>query len=80
MVVLKNGEISERGSYKQLLSNEGAFSEFLKEYMAEQDEEELDRGTSVVRLSCGAYQIIFQYPISKFNACLILYLRVGTTS
>nr|AHK05644.1 ATP-binding cassette transporter sub-family C member 1 isoform X5 [Tigriopus japonicus] len=40
IIVLKDGEVSEEGSYKQLLKNKGAFAEFLLEYMTEETEDE----------------------------------------
>ncbi len=40
IIVLKEGEISEQGSYKELLAKKGAFAEFLLEYMTEEAEEE----------------------------------------
>ncbi|CAG2061368.1 unnamed protein product, partial [Timema podura] len=33
VVVLKDGEISEKGTYKQLVQNKGAFSEFLDQHL-----------------------------------------------
>ncbi|CAH1990666.1 unnamed protein product [Acanthoscelides obtectus] len=44
IVVLKNGEISESGTYKELLDKKGAFAEFLLQHITEQAEsgEELD--------------------------------------
>ncbi|KAG5675829.1 hypothetical protein PVAND_005699 [Polypedilum vanderplanki] len=38
--VMTNGEISEHGTYKELLAQRGAFSEFLLQYIQEQGEEE----------------------------------------
>jgi ATP-binding cassette subfamily C (CFTR/MRP) protein 1 len=35
ILVIKNGEISESGSYKELLAQKGAFSEFLIQYLQE---------------------------------------------
>ncbi|KAI1286882.1 Multidrug resistance-associated protein 1 [Halotydeus destructor] len=35
IVVMKNGRISEQGSYTELVQRKGAFSEFLAEYLAE---------------------------------------------
>lgn len=35
IIVLKNGEISETGSYKELLSQKGAFAEFLLHHLEE---------------------------------------------
>lgn len=42
IVVLKNGMISEQGTYSQLMENKGEFNEFLLQYLSEKDEEELD--------------------------------------
>ncbi|XP_058820116.1 multidrug resistance-associated protein 1-like [Topomyia yanbarensis] len=38
--VMKDGEISESGSYQQLLDQKGAFSEFLSQHIQELDEED----------------------------------------
>ncbi|CRL02864.1 CLUMA_CG015851, isoform A [Clunio marinus] len=38
--VMSNGEISESGSYKQLMAQKGAFSEFLIQYLQEHNNEE----------------------------------------
>ena len=38
IVVMKDGRISEQGTYEQLLKGEGAFSDFLIEYLTEQGE------------------------------------------
>ena len=40
IVVLKNGEISELGTYEDLLKNNGAFAEFIATYLKEMDEDE----------------------------------------
>jgi len=40
IIVLKNGRISEQGSYQQLVQQKGQFADFLAEYMAEGVEEE----------------------------------------
>lgn len=42
IVVMKNGKITEQGTYAQLLENKGEFNEFLLQYLSENDEEELD--------------------------------------
>ncbi|KAI1287112.1 ATP-binding cassette sub-family C member 3 [Halotydeus destructor] len=42
IIVMKDGLISEQGSYLQLLQQKGAFAEFLVEYLAEQDGEDDD--------------------------------------
>ncbi|XP_052261658.1 multidrug resistance-associated protein 1-like isoform X6 [Dreissena polymorpha] len=40
IVVLVDGQISEIGSYRQLLSHDGAFAQFLKNYLTEEMEKE----------------------------------------
>ena len=40
IVVLKGGEISEMGSYKELLAQKGAFSEFLLQHLDDEREED----------------------------------------
>lgn len=43
IVVLKDGKISEAGTYQELLARKGAFAEFLIEYMNEEgDEDEIE--------------------------------------
>ena len=40
IIVMKDGKISEQGSYSELLARKGEFADFLIEYMAEQEGEE----------------------------------------
>ena len=35
IIVMKNGRVSEAGSYKELLANKGAFAEYLMEHLTE---------------------------------------------
>lgn len=45
IIVMKDGKVSECGSYQELMDKKGAFSEFLIEYLAEEapeDDEELE--------------------------------------
>ena len=44
VIVLVDGKISEMGSYDELLSHDGAFAQFLKTYLTQEndDEEEED--------------------------------------
>ncbi|XP_063235793.1 multidrug resistance-associated protein 1-like isoform X1 [Bacillus rossius redtenbacheri] len=42
IVVLKDGEISERGTYKELLEKKGAFADFLIQHLGEGDTTEAD--------------------------------------
>lgn len=37
IVVLKDGQVSESGSYKQLVQNKGAFADFLLHYLEQAD-------------------------------------------
>ena len=38
IIVLKEGKISEQGSYQELVERKGEFAQFLLEYMTEMDE------------------------------------------
>jgi len=40
IIVLKDGEISEKGTYRELISNKGAFAEFLNDQLRQEDLEE----------------------------------------
>ena len=40
IIVLKEGHISEQGSYQQLLSRDGAFAVFISEYLADLDSDD----------------------------------------
>lgn len=42
IVVLKNGTITEQGSYKELIEKKGEFQEFLLQYLSEENEDEED--------------------------------------
>lgn len=44
IVVLKEGKISEQGTYQQLIDNEGHFSNFLLQYMIEECQKEEEHG------------------------------------
>ena len=55
IVVLVNGEISEVGSYEELLSHDGPFAQFLKTYLTQEDsesEEECDEEGNII-FSCN---------------------------
>ena len=40
ILVLKDGKVSEQGSYQELLQNNGAFAEILTQYPKKSDEDE----------------------------------------
>ena len=42
VVVLKDGRVTEAGSYQQLLENNGAFAEFVTQYLVEQEDTDDD--------------------------------------
>ena len=42
IIVLKDGKVSEQGSYDELLSQKGEFANFLLEYMTEMEDEDED--------------------------------------
>ena len=42
IIVLKEGKVSEQGSYQELVEQKGEFANFLLEYMTEVDDNELD--------------------------------------
>ncbi|XP_071813084.1 multidrug resistance-associated protein 1-like isoform X5 [Apostichopus japonicus] len=54
IVVLKNGAISEEGSYNELLERNGAFAEFLQNYsLQEEEEKEVTEADAVSMMSSG---------------------------
>ncbi len=51
IIVLKNGEVTEVGSYKELLAQKGAFAEFLLQHLEEEgaDEDDIPDGLLLFR-------------------------------
>ena len=45
VVVVNNGQISEIGSYQELLSHDRAFAQFLKTYLTQDDDDDDDAET-----------------------------------
>lgn len=58
IIVLIDGQISEIGSYDQLLSHDGDFAQFLKTYLAtdESDEEDEDPESKIILWGRGGRQ------------------------
>lgn len=42
IIVMKDGRVSEQGTYQDLVERKGDFAEFLIEYMNEEDQEEIE--------------------------------------
>ena len=42
IIVMKDGEVSEQGSYQELVDRKGAFATFLQEHMTEEDDNDDD--------------------------------------
>lgn len=47
IVVLKDGQISESGTYKELLDKKGDFADFLILHMQEQNEDKVDENGKI---------------------------------
>jgi len=43
IIVIKDGSISESGTFEQLISNKGDFAEFVAEYLIEQSDSDMDK-------------------------------------
>lgn len=46
IIVLKDGQVSESGNYKQLVANKGDFADFLLQYLVESDDVDGSLGQS----------------------------------
>lgn len=61
IVVLKDNTISETGSYEELLQKDGAFAEFLTQYLVQtdmdEDNAERENNFSIASLSLWAHSI-----------------------
>ena len=57
IIVLKDGEISELGSYQELISHNGPFAEFIATYLndVEEEGEESDKICKLLSLSNDLY-------------------------
>ena len=47
---MKDGKIGEQGTYEELLQQDGAFAEFIRNYLQEADSEESDSEGMVGRI------------------------------
>ncbi|KAI4461008.1 atp-binding cassette sub-family c [Holotrichia oblita] len=61
ILVIKDGEVSETGTYQQLLDKKGAFSDFLMQHITEageEDDEELDELKNQLSSTQGAEELV----------------------
>ena len=47
VIVMVEGEISERGSYDQLLHHDGAFAQFIRTHLKDQEGDSVDEEGSI---------------------------------
>ena len=66
IVVMKNGEISETGTYDKLLNKDGAFADFLNTYLNEGDgnessgpESNIPNNTIIISITYLIFHILF---------------------
>ena len=48
IIVMRNGVVSEMGSYEELMKTDGAFAEFLRTYLAEVGSSDSDENGEIV--------------------------------
>lgn len=65
IVVLKGGQISEMGTFKELLAKKGEFSDFLVEHITETQDDELEPGQSTL--------FVYSFPPKKLEECFYLF-------
>ena len=67
IIVMKDGEISEIGSYEELLKRNGSFAEFLKEFINENE----PSGSDGVYMDCFmATQQVYDYYLATLRQLL----------
>ncbi len=73
IIVLKNGEVSEVGSYKELLAQKGAFAEFLLQHLEEEgaDEDDIPDGLLLFLNRSNQFQI------SKVNFSVLFIVELA---
>lgn len=70
IVVLKKGEITEMGTFKELLAKKGEFSEFLVQHIAGAEEVSLEPGK--IKLFYLVNILVFFIVVS---ACIFLFVK-----
>lgn len=67
IVVLKDGEVSEIGSYQELLDKKGDFSDFLMQHMNAEDETEEGKSTSIEKRQFCVLKFSCKNQIQQLN-------------
>ena len=76
IIVIKNGEVSETGNYQELLQRDGAFAEFLRQYLKELQDEDDEEGRLNMLFLCfekNSYSSSCEY--MSFQAVLVVILH-----
>jgi len=86
ILVMKDGELSERGSFQQLIDHAGAFSGFLKTYFLKGDDQKIsDEGNIIYSnsnppLDPSPYLLVFVC-INDDQLAIVLFFRfIGRVS
>lgn len=58
IVVLKDGAISEVGSYNELLEKNGAFAEFLQNYSLQDEEDKVEEEGELIFVSISGIKLL----------------------
>lgn len=71
IIVMKDGKISETGSYDELVKRNGEFAEFLHNYMTTMDDNSSSEGEGIKGSRCCKNCTFFCVRINELNLHLI---------
>ena len=76
IIVIRNGEISEQGSYEELIQHDGAFAEFIRTYLNEEESPASDKMDDAGGQCVNLQRTWFSTYIKsfKFLVCKIVHL------
>ncbi len=74
IVVMKDGRISEQGTYHQILKTGGEFVKFLVEYLAEEEDQVWFRSKSIFFCVIETYKKCL-FPACIFNLTSCLWVK-----
>jgi len=85
IIVLKDGEISEEGTYKELMAKKGAFADFLLQHMGEENDGEYENVLQELEKALGGKDKVLERQQSQISDSIsdggsIRKRRVSTTS